>query len=272
MAKDTHHIQLKITKTMHDNHTVAHEIKNPFARKQHGYRPSLITIWHVDPETDGTDDSCGWFMRNRHMPKGMIDKIEKEFEGEWDNTFKGENGYIYNTGWFNKEGENVVSVRGIVLNMYIYAAKIALDKDGKTEPGKMWDIAWKFVNKNYAQIMYFAENNRDSIRDVIVRKFSIGCDVEYTPEKRKEMIRECASYVGCDIMRKQRKWYHHPKWHIWHWEIQFHPFQNLKRRYWDKCCECGKRGFKSTAYSDWNGTKRWHQECDKSNKLVTETV
>lgn len=37
---------------MYDPKTVAHEVK--FFGKQ------LVTIWHVDPETDGTDDSCGW--------------------------------------------------------------------------------------------------------------------------------------------------------------------------------------------------------------------
>ena len=37
---------------MHDPKTVAHEIKL--------LGHYFITIWHVDPETDGTDDSCGW--------------------------------------------------------------------------------------------------------------------------------------------------------------------------------------------------------------------
>lgn len=36
---------------MHDPSTVAFEIRWPIE----------ITIWHEDPQTDGTDDSCGWF-------------------------------------------------------------------------------------------------------------------------------------------------------------------------------------------------------------------
>lgn len=44
--------------------TVAFEIRSPIKRKSehfpNGYRNSLITIWHVDPEADGSDDSCGW--------------------------------------------------------------------------------------------------------------------------------------------------------------------------------------------------------------------
>lgn len=261
---------------MHDPKSVAFEIKNPFFKKdKYGYKPSVITIWHNDPCTDSTDDSCGSFIRERHVPKKIIEDVVKEFESEWDITFKGEgeNGFIYNRGWFNPEGENIVSVRGIVLNMYIYAAKIALNPDGKIGPGKMWDKAFKFINDNYAQIMYFAENNRDSMRDNIVRTFQIGCNVAYTKSKRQEMIHECASIIVCDILRRTRPWYKHPRWHIKHWSFQVHPIQNLKRRYWDKCCKCGKREFKESAMSDWYGTSLWHQKCDGSlnAKVIPET-
>ncbi|OWK34348.1 hypothetical protein FRUB_10319 [Fimbriiglobus ruber] len=45
--------------------TVAFEIKNPFVRSIHGYRPALVTVWHVDPERDGSDDSCDWFNKGK---------------------------------------------------------------------------------------------------------------------------------------------------------------------------------------------------------------
>lgn len=56
---------------MHDPMTVAFEIKSPF-RKKSSIRPSgwwrdtLITIWHVDPCSDGTDDSCYYALRDKH--------------------------------------------------------------------------------------------------------------------------------------------------------------------------------------------------------------
>lgn len=252
---------------MHSPETVAFEIKSPFKRKSEwfpeGYHDTILTIWHNDPCKDGTDDSCGWFIRGRHFPKQIVDDITKEFESEWDRTYTGENGYVYNCGWFSPEGDNILSVQGIVLNMYLCAAKIALSPTGKTSPGKMWDRAWKFINKNHVQIMYFAENNTDSMRDIIVRKFERGCNVEYTPKKRTEMIRECASIVAGDILRKSRPWYKHPRWHIHHWSFQFHPWQNFKRRYWDKCSGCGKRGFKTAAIGEWSGNRRWHEQCYK---------
>lgn len=251
---------------MHDPMTVAFEIKSPFKDKN-GYAKSLVTIWHKDPEKDGTDDSCGWFIRLRHADKNVYEKIVKEFESEWDSTFTSiESNYTYNCGWFNPEGENISSVQGIVFNMYLYASKIVFNPDGKMSAGKAWDKAWKFMNKHHCRIMYFAENNRDSMRDVIVRKFARGCKEPYTPKNRTEFIRECATIIYTDVLRKNRKWYQHPRWHIHHWSIQINFLRDLKRRYWDKCSICGKRGFKSSAISDWNGTKMWHQECDSSIK------
>lgn len=249
---------------MYDPQSVAHEIYLGRKKNKKGnYKNPFITIWHVDPEKDGTDDSCGWFIRLRHANKNVYEKIVKEFEQEWDRTYKSDS-YIYNCGWFSPEGDNVISVQGIVFNMYLYASKIVFNPNDKKNPRWAWKKSWKFVNKNLAEIIYFAENNRDSIRDNITRKFQKGCNIPYTPEKRAEWIRNCASIIYTDILRKNRKWYQHPRWHINHWKIQFHPLQKLKRRYWDKCCICGKRGFKSPACSDWNRTKIWHTECQRS--------
>jgi hypothetical protein len=252
---------------MHSPETVAFEIYLGSKKKKNGYYKSpLITIWHNDTEKDGTDDSCGWFIRLRHTDKVVYEKIVKEFESEWDRIFKSEDsGYTYNCGWFNPEGENILSVQGIVFNMYLYAAKVVFNPYDKISPTKAWSKAWKFMNTHLPQIMYFAENNRDSMRDT-------GTNTEYSLKKRMEMIRSCASIIYTDILRKNRKWYQHPKWHIHHWSIQFHPLQNLKRRYWDKCCKCGKRGFKSSAMGDWNGTKLWHQGCDDTSKAVVQPL
>ena len=79
---------------------------------------------------------------------------------------------------------------------------------------------------------------------------------------KEERINHFTSIVISDILRKYRKWCQHPKWHIRHWHLQIHPLQRLKRRYWDKCSICGKRGFKGSAMSDWDGTKIWHPECE----------
>ena len=51
---------------MHDPMTVAWEVPNPFAKRwdwegaRWRDRDKLVVIWHVDPERDGSDDSCDW--------------------------------------------------------------------------------------------------------------------------------------------------------------------------------------------------------------------
>src|SRR5687767_14141855 len=59
---------------MHDPMTVAFEIKYPWRKYPKGdkyfpdgYREPFITVWHVDPEKRGSDDSCDWFGRRRKL-------------------------------------------------------------------------------------------------------------------------------------------------------------------------------------------------------------
>lgn len=61
---------------MHDPMTVAFEIRYPWRaypkaqRKtefERTYRRAFIVIWHVDPERDGSDDSCDWSGRRRKL-------------------------------------------------------------------------------------------------------------------------------------------------------------------------------------------------------------
>lgn len=90
---------------MHDPMTVAHEIYlGPKKKKNGHYRSPLITIWHVDPETDGTDDSCGWFIRKRHVNKSILEKVQKEFEFQFKNNY-----------WFNESGYPIYSPIALTL-------------------------------------------------------------------------------------------------------------------------------------------------------------
>jgi len=59
---------------MHDPMTVAFDIAIPkfWRKKKFGIRGriELLTIWHVDPEKDGSDDSCDWFGSRRTREHG----------------------------------------------------------------------------------------------------------------------------------------------------------------------------------------------------------
>lgn len=59
---------------MRDPMSVAFEIrypwrhyKTPTSDFERTYRDPFITVWHVDPESDGSDDSCDWFNRKRKL-------------------------------------------------------------------------------------------------------------------------------------------------------------------------------------------------------------
>lgn len=240
---------------MHDPKTVAHEIYLGSRKKKNGrYRNPFITIWHVDPENDGTDDSCGHFIRIRHLPEDLIKKVRSEF------TFNFQHNY-----WFNDGGYPVFSVSGTVLQMYSSAAwQIFMWKDGNN-PTKRARRRYKQFMRDYLfDILQFAENPADSLHSSITMKYEV--------EKREERIDHFVSVVLSDIMRKLRPWYKHPRWHIHHWEIQFHPWCQLKRRFWDKCCKCGKRGFTGAAYSDWDGTKIWCHKCETSSVKPNQSL
>lgn len=70
---------------MHDPMTVAFEIRYPWVSRRNRnstskflrtYRDSFITIWHVDPEKDGSDDSCDWFYsRLGHKEQAIVSRL-----------------------------------------------------------------------------------------------------------------------------------------------------------------------------------------------------
>lgn len=238
---------------MHDPQCVAFDIYLGRKKKKNGqYRSPFITIWHVDPEKDGTDDSCGWFLRNRHLPKELIEKVQKEFEFNFKHNY-----------WFNEAGYPQFSTIGTAVNMYSSAAWqlfMWLDNDNPTDRAKRRKN--RFMRKYLYQIIHFAENPTDSLHSSITMKFGV--------ENKDERCRSFVSIVLGDIMRKLRPWYKHPRWHIHHWRIQFRPWQRFKRRFIDKCSICGKRGFKGAAMGDWNGTRLWHEECDGSRQVAVQ--
>jgi len=258
---------------MHDPKTVAWEIRYPWWKRrpwpkgtQHfddipeskqkrrdpwwkeGYRETFITIWHNDPETDGSDDSCGWFMRSRHGDKLVLERIIKRFESDWDRVFIGDEGKgkHYYCGFFYPENAGAgmpnMSVTAIVLNLFFLAAIEHFKEDGRTN----WKKGKRFMRKHLFDIMLFAENPTDSLRNEIVRKWG-------TDSRREDRIRNVAQIVYGWILRKTRPWYKHPRFHVHHLSIQCHPWQKIRRWLLSRCCKCGGR-FK---YGETPVTHQW---------------
>jgi len=195
---------------MHDPMTMVGRIKNPFRRDKpsklfpKGYRRSLVTIWHRDPQSDGSDDSCGWFKRARHGDPKALEAIIKDFDFEWDKSYG---------GWFHPDGLPALSVMAITLEMISCAAWHHFRKNHRKRA--------RFMDRNLRRILHFAENTTDSLHPTISGKHGINPDREYRIE---DLAGTCYGWV----LRADQKWWQHARWHFWHWEFQVHPWQNFK--------------------------------------------
>lgn len=238
---------------MHDPCTVAHDVPNPFHwhrdifRKD--YKPkwwerwrmkTLITIWHVDPETDGSDDSCGYCTPNLTE---QDKKIEKEIL-DWDEKFP----YFHATPEMTREVKDYSFRRmqpGECLALTIAA----------------WsEIAWK----------------RDRRRELSNREWSAIASVALTPHDNIQSTlcpegsrKDATHFIRCVFnayLRCHRKWWQHPRWHIHHWKLQIHPLQSLRRWLFTRCTHCGRRypwGYCPVSTS-WSEPKRKWYEGEKN--------
>ena len=237
---------------MHDPDTQAFELKVPSRKSEFG--TTVLRIWHHDPCKDGSDDSCGWFMRARHGDKEVLRRIEKAFEFDWDRVFKSDSGKMYYVGLFEPSGLPVHSSIGITLNLFRLACWEHFKHSHKKTK--------RFMSKNLYGILHFAENTTDSLHDSITSRFG--------GEKRDERIKHFASCIYGYILREERHWWQHPKFHLHHWRIQVPLFQQVKRAFFDRCYKC-KKGFKrgESVMSNWDGDTIWHDDCENRNRNQT---
>lgn len=224
---------------MHDPKVVAFEIYLGAQKKKNGqYRSSFITIWHNDPETDGSDDSCGWsFPKISDAEREWLKKVAKDqYHQMLAKTVAERENKSYAYICYDQD------VYGIIYWMWRH-----FNRELKKET---WQYGSHLSNKELQYIYQMATNPVDNFQGHDPKTFD-------NFEQMLFLIYRCWK-------KYHRKWWQHPRWHFHHWSIQFRPYQRLKRRFWDKCCMCGKRGFKGSAIGDWNGTKIWHPECDNS--------
>jgi len=172
------------------------------------YSNSLFTLWHKDPVSDGTDDSCGWFMRARHGDLELVEEIAKAYEFDWDRIFTyEETGEVYECGYFRPDGDPHLSVMAVTLNLFWKAAYHVF--------GKSHRKAKKYLNKHLFEILHFAENPTDSLHESLTQKFGPS-------EDREERIKSLTRIIYAQILRDIRPWWKHPRWHVHHWRISLH--------------------------------------------------
>ena len=137
------HDPLTVIHTFHWPRTHTRVWKNKEASGQYTYKNPFITLWHKDPERDGSDDSCGWF--SPHLTRKELEWCKELIEYPHDNLQS-----------FFGDAQDTHEMR--------------------------WRLA------------------------VIIRNYK----------------------------KSKRPWWRHPRWHIWHWRIQVHPWQNFKRKLFGK--------------------------------------
>lgn len=209
---------------MHDPLTVAFEILNPFRVRVVGkqkMRDPLVTIWHRDPESDGSDDSCGWYCPK--ISREQRKKIIKLARDERD-FMVGDLGYMMNP---------------IELIYWIYRL-LAWRLHGRRE---------SLTYKETVLCLDLAINPTDNLR------WHCQAALE-NPEEFETLF----LLVYRQYLRLHRPWWKHPRYHLHHWRIQIHPLQNLKRFIFKRCAACGKR-FPWNYSPILSNSKTFHHKC-----------
>lgn len=235
---------------MHDPMTVAFEIKYPWRDKStgttrlfpKGYRRSFITIWHVDPETDGSDDSCGW--SRPKLSKDQQERIKSisrdEAREPWFQAYCG------------KRIESPTEAETLLRQAFFLVGKI-FSKQHRCNPS-MSAVTYEEAARWSCSML---ANTVDNFRGSLAFLPGYHSNNERDRESDREHVAERFFWsVGAYILRERRPWYRHPRWHLWHWHIQIHPLEQFKRWAFSRCSDCEK-SFK-WGESPW--TNRWDSE------------
>lgn len=247
---------------MHDPMTVAFEIRSPFRHAPckfwpKGYRPSLITIWHVDPEDRRgkcgvrSDDTCGWFSPS--YSEADRDRIRKLGEQQYRD--------IFGKQCALRDGKDYAYVcYDPTVYDAIYWAWRAIKYESR-KGGWMYGERRPALNAlELERIFELYSNPVDNLRVTVV-----GI-------KDAETCGDFFLTVYRSFLRFNRPWYKHPRWHVWHWHFQVHPWQALRRWLFSRCAGCGKRfpyGYSPVSFQ-WDSPKTkffcsetgvYHNEC-----------
>lgn len=249
---------------MHDPMTQAFEIKQFWRRKSEwGYRPPLITIWHVDPERDGSDDSCGW--SRPKLSKDQRDRIESiagdEAREPW---------YL---ACSTKKIDSPTEAETLLRQAILIVGRVFSRKHICKPPIK--EVTFAEASAWACDLLCSPiDNLRGSLAFMPGYHSNSDKDTERDRQYSASQLFYC---IAGYILRERRPWYRHPRWHIWHWHFQIHPWQQFRRWALSRCCKCGKRFAygESPISGSWDSKPPkflkseeniYHQSCDDSRK------
>lgn len=262
---------------MHDPMTQAFQINYPWRKygksgrnefEKH-YRSPFITVWHVDPATDGSDDSCGW--SRPRLSKDHLSRCKSlagdEAREPWYQAYLG------------KKIESPTEAETLLRQAFLLIGRVFSSAYACKNPIK---------RVTFAEASAWASDLLCSPSDNLRGSLSFLPGWSSNNDEDRVSDREyCAERlffcIASYILRERRPWYRHPRWHVWHWHLQIHPLQDFKRWAFSRCASCGK-GFKygqSGWTNQWNSDgPRWfksesdlhHDGCGGSGVASTSTV
>ena len=201
------------------------------------YIDPLITIWHVDPEVGGDDDSCGFTFPNVSPEMPLVQKLVEDLRFECREDAR------------------------------------ALHKQRASEGRPMWWLLWleraSFWHRGRGL------SSRQVAKEL--HWWSFPGTRRHDPSDSflsSATFEQIAMSIARGYLHLARPWYRKPRWHVHHWEFQIHPLQKFKRWAFSRCSKCGKRftwGYCPVTGS-WSGKgprwfrsepNIWHSECDR---------
>lgn len=223
---------------MHDPLTLAFRIRVPFTHFD------LVEVWHRDPESDGSDDSCGWgWPRLTKAQRGSIDCLV---------------GDEMRTPWFTLEAssrawsacETLELSRGVLMRtaqmLQVRVSDAWIEREA---------AHWTHSHVEGARGAFvFVPGRHCNCRD---NGKSDWCKTEHRKEHARALFMRAARVV----LDEARPWYRHPRWHVRHWQIRCGWFVRLWRRTFDRCAHCRERIGGEQSTSNWDGDRRWHTRC-----------
>lgn len=179
----------------------------------------FFILWHVDPETDGSDDSCGWF--SPRLTKEQLDRLESiardEAQFPWFAAFEG------------KQIESPTEAETLLAGAFWLVARVLRVKVSHAETR-----AWAQEGLH---------NSIDHFRSSLAFLAGWHCNstsASGVAEGRAYRAQQFFIAIARWILRVRRPWYRKPRWHVHHWSLQIHVVQRFKRWAWSRCERCGK--------------------------------
>lgn len=192
---------------MFDPDTLVASIPLPFTRG----RVRIADIWHHDPCTDGSDDSCGW-----SFPK-LTEDQRRQLRYIAQTEAKQRRFLVSPTKeWCGSALEAETLYRGMVL-LVACMLRIRMTAEQAT--------------------LYAARKttgNPDIFNGSDALCFLPGYHTNYS-EDREDLREDVALQRFCGIARSllasRRRWWQHPRWHVHHWRVRFTLFRDIRAHF-----------------------------------------